>query len=451
MNLELFVELFLFVCLMGLSAFFSSAETSLFSLNSLQLEQMRRMRSPRITLIEQLLSKPRQLIVTILIGNEFVNVSASVISAAIVIDLLGSDMKWVNILIMVPILLLVGEITPKTLAMRNNVAFASFQCRLIDLFARAIAPLRWTVRQIADFFITMIVGSERSRANIVTEDMVRSLAEEAVGEGVLDREEALYINRIFDFGDKKLRDVMTPRSRVSFLSAGSSLEAAARLYRSTGHTKVPVYGKDQDSIIGILYSRDLLSEPLGQRQTKTVGDLVRKAFMVPESKLVADLFYTFRKRKISLAIVVDEYGGVTGLVTMEDLLECIFGEILSPSEVLHERSINTQKTGKNEQRIDAAMTIRQFNRLIGGKLKSNNAETIGGLLLDAFGEMPGEDSRIVVSGYEFEVLAIDGQRIAEVTIRPAPASDHLPGIADSFESYELPTHDPAPDAPSAKE
>ena len=219
MDITLVLELLAFAVLMGLSAFFSSSETALFSLNQLQQEQMRRAGNPSISLIERLLAQPRQLIVTILIGNELVNVAASVISAAIVIRVLGADAKWVNLIIMVPILLLVGEITPKTLAIRNNVAFASAQSRFIHLFARAITPLRWIVRHIAGFFITMIVGHERSRANIITEDMVRSLAQEAVGDGVLDREEALYINRIFDFGGKSLRDVMTPRSQIAFLPA----------------------------------------------------------------------------------------------------------------------------------------------------------------------------------------------------------------------------------------
>ena len=150
------------------------------------------------------------------------------ISAAIVIRVFGADSKWINLLIMVPILLLVGEITPKTLAIRNNAAFAGFQAAYIDLFARAIGPLRWIVRRISDFFITLVVGRERSRANILTEDMVRSLAEEAVGDGALDKNEALYIARIFDFGDKILRDIMTPRSQVHFLPAGASLEDAAR-------------------------------------------------------------------------------------------------------------------------------------------------------------------------------------------------------------------------------
>ena len=188
------------------SGFFSSSETSLFSLNKLQLEQMRRDDNPRTRLIERLLSEPRRLIVTILIGNEFVNVAASVISAAIVIRFLGADSKLVNLLIMIPILLLVGEITPKTLAIRNNVAFATFQSRPIELFARLISPVRWAVRLVAEWFTTLIVGKERSRASIVTEDMVRTLAQEAVGDGVLDLHEARYIEQIFDFGNPTVED-----------------------------------------------------------------------------------------------------------------------------------------------------------------------------------------------------------------------------------------------------
>jgi Mg2+/Co2+ transporter CorC len=158
-------------------------------------------------------------------------------------------------------------------------------------------------------------------------------------------------------------------------------------------------------------------------------DIVREAFIVPESKLVADLFYSFRKRKLSLAIIVDEYGGVTGLVTMEDLLECIFGEILSPSELLRERAINQQRTGKHEHRIDGAMTIGQFNRLLGSNLSSDSAETVGGLLLHAFGEIPQENSHIVVGEHEFEVVSVAGQRIAEVTVRPVPTVETPPTSA----------------------
>jgi len=186
MDVTLWLELILFVLLMGFSGFFSSSETAFFSLSNVQLQQMRQEDHPRIGLIGQMLSEPRRLIITILIGNELVNVAASVISAAVVIQLLGDELKWLNLFVMVPILLLVGEITPKTLAIRNNVAFASAECGPIQIFAKLITPVRWLVRLVSEWFITMFVGRERSRGNIVTEDMVRTLAHEAVGEGALD-------------------------------------------------------------------------------------------------------------------------------------------------------------------------------------------------------------------------------------------------------------------------
>ena len=181
------------------------------------------------------------MIVTILIGNEFVNVAASVILAAIVISLRGAENKFVNLFIMIPILLLFGEITPKTLAIRNNRAFASFQARPLEFFARTITPVRWLVRLVADWITTQIIGKERRRGSIVTEDMVRVLAHEAVGEGVLDKEEARYIDQIFDFGSKTLGHVMTPRSQIVFFPEDMPLEKMVVDLRRTRHTKVPVF------------------------------------------------------------------------------------------------------------------------------------------------------------------------------------------------------------------
>lgn len=424
----LWLELIALAVMMGFSAFFSSSETSLFSLDRVQLDQMRKDDHPRIDLIERMLNQPRRLIVTILIGNELVNVAATVISAAIVIRMLGAESKWLNLVIMVPLLLLVGEITPKTLAIRNNVAFAGAQSRFIDLFARAITPVRFVVRWIADHFITLVVGKERSPANIITEDMVRSLARQAVGEGALDNVEAQYINQIFDFGDKTLRQVMTPRSQVFFLSAAMSLaEMAAELHR-TRHTKVPVFEEDGDSVIGVLFARDLLGVDLNRQNTgesrethlRFLRKLLRKSYFVPESRSVADLFHSFRKRKLSVAMTVDEYGGVTGLVTMEDLLECIFGDIPSPSEILKERQIDFEDLGQGRYRIDGSMTITQFNRLVDAKLAADLADTVGGMLLHRFGELPAEGTRVAIGGFEFKVASTDNQRISEVVVRVLP-------------------------------
>ena len=403
---------------MGLSGFFSSSETAMFSLSSTQLEQMRAEKHPRIALIERMLSEPRRLIVTILIGNEFVNVAASVISATLVIDLLGQGSELVNLLIMVPILLLVGEITPKTLAIRNNVAFASVEGPLIEFFARMIKPLRWLVRKVADWFITLTVGKERSRGNIITEDMVRTLAHEAVGEGTLDKIEAQYIDHIFEFGDRSVEQVMTPRSQVFFLPVDLPLVEMAREVRESRRTKVPVYREHRDTIVGMLHARDLLGIDLDDtpKGRDSLTRILREPYFVPESKPVAELFTAFRERRQSVALAVDEFGGVTGLVTMEDLLECIFGDIPSHSDSNETEYV--EELGANRFSVQGSMPVDEFNQQFGADLPTEPAETIGGLILHEYGELPPENASVELDGRQITVVEVEDNRIKEVVVVP---------------------------------
>lgn len=416
MDYTFWFELVLFAFLMVLSAFFSSSETALFSLSSVQLEQMRRKGHPRVNLIERLLTRPRRLIMTILIGNELANVAASVISATVIIRVLGPGSGWINLLVMVPILLLVGEMTPKTLAIRHNIAFAAFECRPIEFFALIVKPLRWLIRAIADVSITFIIGKERSRGNIVTEDMVRVLAHDAVGEGALDRTEAQFIDHIFDFGNKTLEDVMTPRSDIFFLPLQSSIYEKVEELRRTRHTKVPIYREHRDNIAGILYARDLLGADLEKLSSASQEfiDLLREPYFVPESKPAAELFNTFRERRMSCALTVDEYGGVTGLVTMEDLLECIFGDIHSPSDISPHDYI--KELDKGSYRIDGAMPIADLNERIHSNLDEESAETIGGLLLNEYGELPSEGAVIVINNLKFKVVEVEENRVKELLL-----------------------------------
>lgn len=437
MDYTLLSEVILFVVMLGLSGFFSSSETALFSLSRVQLEQMRRDQHPRIDLIKRMLSQPRRLIMTILIGNELVNVVATVISAAVIIRLFGPEKKWLNLFIMVPLLLLVAEITPKALAIRHNIAFAGVESKPIELFARIIMPLRLLIRKIAETFITLIVGKERSRGNIITEDMVRTLAHEAVGEGTLDSLEAQFIDQIFDFGSKTVEDVMTPRSYIFFLPVEMHLEGMIKELCRTRRTKVPVYREHRDNVVGILHARDLLGidasaimqDPRGREK------VLRKPYFVPESKLAADLFHDFRERKLSVALTVDEYGGVTGLITMEDLLECIFGEIHSPSDELLQ--VHIKDLGDGRHVIDGAMPIKEFNEEMGTELSDEWGETLGGLLLHHYGELPPEGAVIRLGALQFTVVEAEQNRIKTVEFQrsvepenPAPEVPE-PSAADA--------------------
>ncbi|WP_300319216.1 hemolysin family protein [Accumulibacter sp.] len=425
MDPALWIELVVFVVLLCFSGFFSSTETALFSLSSFHLDQMRSAKNPRVELIERLRSEPRRLIVTILIGNEFVNVSASVISAAVIIHLFGAENEMINLLVMVPILLLFGEITPKVLAIRNNMAFATFQARPIALFARLITPLREVIRHVAEFFITLIVGKQRSQGNLVTEDMIRTLVNDAVGKGALDSQEAHYIERIFDFGSKTLRDIMRPRSDIEFLSADLSVPELIAEIKTSRQSRYPVFRERRDTILGILHTRDLLGADLAklERDPHALRKLLRQANFFPETKPAVELFHTFRQRKLSFALIVDEYGGVTGLVTMEDLLECVFGEIASPSdsELIDRHLVSEFDDGR--RLIDAGMSLEEFNQLFRVEIDSGEAETIAGALLDAFGELPATGASIVLCGIKLTVEGVEHNRITRVLVEPLKESD----------------------------
>ena len=433
MDLAFWLELVLFILLLLLSGFFSSSETAMFSLNSVQLEQMRRDKNPRIGLIERMLAEPRRLIVTILIGNEFVNVAASVLSAAMIIQLFGAENKLINLFVMVPILLVFGEITPKTLAIRNNIAFATVESKPIDTFARLISPIRWLVRNISDWFTTLIVGRERSRGNIITEDMVRTLAHEAVGEGALDQTEAQFIDQIFEFGNMTLEELLTPRADITFLPHDIPVKRMLEVLNQTRQSRIPVHGKTRDDIVGILHARDLLNvdlESLEQDRQKFLK-LLRKPYFVPETKPAVELFDKFRHSRRSFALTVDEYGGITGLVTMEDLLECIFGDIPSPSDQVEQYRVEALDDGRYQ--VEGAIPLDEFNERFASALGTGaELETLGGLVLHAFGELPPEGASITIDGFRFTASRVAGNRIQELLVeRPQGGDNPLPGKKDT--------------------
>ncbi|MBF0470718.1 MAG: HlyC/CorC family transporter [Gammaproteobacteria bacterium] len=406
----------MFVILLLLSGFFSSSETAMFSLNTIHIEQMRRSGNPRLELIERMLSEPRRLIVTILIGNEFVNVAASVISAAMVIELFGNENKWLNLIIMVPILLLFGEITPKTLAIRNNIAFATVESRPINFFAQLITPLRWLIRMISDFFTTLIVGRERSSANIITSDMVRTLAHDAVGKGALDRHEARFIDKIFELGDKKLSDLITPRAEITFLPEEISLNEVLTVLKETRQSRYPVYRKHRDEIIGILHARDLINADFSRLESNNSSllKLLRTPYFVPESKPALELFDNFREQHRSFALTVDEYGGVTGLITMEDILECIFGDIPSPSD--SQEQYLTQEISEGRYITHGLMPLEEFNHSFASNLEDEEMSTIGGVVLHNFGELPEEGATTRIHNFTFRVTRVEKNRIEELEV-----------------------------------
>lgn len=412
------IEIILFIVLLGLSGLFSGAETAFFSLNQSQLEQMEQDRNPMVGRIKRLLGEPRRLIVTILIGNELVNVSASVISASLVFHFLGGEDKWwVNIFIMLPILLLIGEITPKTIAIKTNVLFATRVTRPLESFAQAITPLRVVVRFLADGLTTLLIGKERSKGNIITEDMVRTLVDHATDLGDMDSAEQTFINNIFDFGNQTVQALMTPRSNFLAFSIETPVLEILEKAREHGFTRVPIFRNHEDAVVGILHVRDLINPNITIKHldADSLRPLLRQPILVPASKSLSDLFFMFRKRKRSFALVLDEFGGIVGLITMEDLLETIFGSYIQTQDM--EESSEIDENGEQVFKLKGDLHVSGFNKEMGTSLSTDEAETMAGWVLHHYGELPEEGTSFSFEQLGFTILEVVNNRITKIECR----------------------------------
>lgn len=414
--ISLFIEILLLIGLLFLSGFFSGSETALFSLSRIQIENLLKERSNQGKIVKDLLEKPRQLIVTLLIGNEFVNVAITSISAGLLIRLLGYHTTWLNIVIVLPILLLFGEITPKTIAIRHNESFAASVARPLSSFSRWITPLRWLIRTISDWVVNLFVKETDRRGSIITADVIKSIIEEGEKEGIIGSMEKEFVYKIFDFGDTKMDDVMTPRANLFFLPVSMPLKEMIREIKEQHISKVPVYRENRDQIVGILFATDLLglSPDEINKSESTLKRILRKPYFVPVTKRADDLFRDFQKKKISIAVVLDEYGGVIGLVTMEDLLEVIFGKI---SDEYEKSDQVYEKIAENVYRIDSDMPLEDFSELFGETIVSDDVDTIGGFLFSLFGELPTPKATIVFHGMQFIVEKVESNRIKSIIVK----------------------------------
>ncbi|MBF0621898.1 MAG: HlyC/CorC family transporter [Magnetococcales bacterium] len=413
MDIALWVQLGLFAVLLGFSGFFSSSETAFFSLDSRQLDRLEKSGSKQVVLIRKLLSRPRRLIVTILIGNELVNVAASNISASLLLRFVAEeDMWWVNISIMLPLLLLLGEITPKTLAVRNNVGFSVWLSGPIHMFARMITPVRNLVRFVADLFITMIVGPRRSRGNIITEDMVRTLANEAADAGELDAMERQTIHNIFDFGNHTVEEIMTSSTRLVCLPLDAPLDLFLSTFREARLQRVPVYHTNPENIIGFLHYRDLLRPDVNTLfENNQLVSILRQPYFIPKTKPSTDLFHDFLVKKRSIALVLDEQGDIIGVATMEDLLTSIFGDLAVDRREAPAKP--AQQLGDGCYRLEGRMQIARFNQEVGCDLPLS-AKTMGGLVMHSHGELPEVGSKVMVDDFELTVLEMSGRSITQI-------------------------------------
>ena len=326
-EITFFYLLALFV-LLCLSAFFSASETSLFSLSRLRLQRLSQAESERGNRVLKLLERPTRTIVTIQIGNELVNVTASVTMTSLVLYLWGPQNAWLSIPLMLPLLLIFGELTPKRIAFRYAERVSPLLAGPLTLFSTLISPVRTLIKSVVDFCLRILGVPAALSPSGISEDDFKVIVDVGRQEGVVEPEEHKMIERALAFADVRVRQVMTPRSGMFCLDVNLSFAEAIAQVKNAAFSRVPVYHDTVDRIVGTLHAKDLLQSKADGSPPPTMSPLLHAPFFIPETTRIDTLLKEFRRRRRHMAIVVNEYGGTAGLVTLEDLLEELVGEIV---------------------------------------------------------------------------------------------------------------------------
>lgn len=411
------VELVALGLLLLLSAFFSGSETALFAANRLKLRHLKEEGHARARMALHLLEHPARLLSTILVGNNIANTAAAVVATATLVRLLGPERGSLYAFLVVTVLLLIfAEITPKTLAARHADRLALLAARPIQATAALLAPLNRVLSLLTNVLTRPLGGRVRPDAPLVTEEEIQLLVRMGEEQGVLEQDERDMIHSIFEFGDTVVREVMVPRVDMVCVEADDPVEAILEVVRTHGHSRIPVYHETVDHIVGLVHVKDLLSAFKDGRLAGTVRDFTRPAFFVPDTKRLDELFREMRRKKVHMAVAVDEYGGTAGLVTIEDLLEEIVGPIQDEYDT-EEAPIRVQSD--RIAIVDGAVHLEEVNAALGIDLPSGEVDTVGGFVTSLLGHVPAQGDSVTHDGVELSVERVDGHRIVHVKITKA--------------------------------
>lgn len=401
--------------LLLLSALFSSSEAALLSvMRTPRLAHLVNTGSARAIRVTRMLEEPGRLLTTILLGNNIVNVAFATLVTASTLSLVADKEIAVALatVIATVALLIFGEVIPKNLAVRHAIPFA----------LRLARPLKWielvswplvSVLQWLNRLVTTDSGELEAQPSI-TEDELRTLIDIGDEEGVIEAGEAEMLERVFRFGDTRLQEVMTPRTEIIFVEQGASLEPFLDIYVEHPYTRFPVYEGNTDNVIGILSAKDIL-RAIGMKDETT--EVIRDAYFVPETKPIAELFDELRQSGNQMAIAVDEFGGIAGLVTLKRLLEEIVGRVGEEGEAPKDEY---ETLDENVFQVDGGMSIDDVDEELGIKLPEGTYETIAGFVLDSLGHIPVEQEQFDHDGLRIEVTQMQDQKIEIIKLTKGP-------------------------------
>lgn len=404
----------LLICLV-LSAFFSASETALMALNKIKIRQMIDDGVPRAALVGRLLEDPQKWLSAILVGNNLVNIAASALASSIAIRIYGNIGVGIATGIMTLLVLVFAEITPKSLASAHAERFALRIARPIAALTRFLSPLVFIFSSITRGLIKILGGTPEKREPNYSEEELRTMMDVGHEEGSLEGDERRLLQNVFEFGDAQVRDVMIARIDIVAVEVNSTYDDVMSVFSKEHCSRMPVYEDSLDNIIGILHVKDifLLDQ---QREVFALRNHIRRPYYTIESKRIADLFEEMRGKRTQMAVVVDEYGGTAGIVTVQDIIEVIFGDI---SDEYDDGADDIIQVSESEFWVAGSTRLKDINDLLRTQLVSEDFESIGGLMTGLLGRLPRKGDTIEVHNLICQVLDADRTRITRLSVKIA--------------------------------
>ena len=401
--------------LLVLYILFAAAETSLFALSPLDRLRLKERSQARGARVESLLKKPHRLLVTLVVGVEIVTILASVLATSLALSIWGDRGKWMALLVMSPTLLLLGEIIPKSVALTYPAQLALRLAPLVRVALTVFAPVRIVLVQISrGILATLGFRPDLQVPTVLQEDFVRMVEESHRG-GMIAALERDFIQNLLDFGEIRVSQIMVPRPEMFTLPIDLPFPAMIQAIKRSRFSRVPIYEETHDQVLGVLHAKDILD--LCHRhpcEDDLPRQLLRPAYYVPENKRAFDLLTELQAQHQRLALVVDEYGTLVGLVSVEDLLEELCGDI--PQEFQPEEE-PLKEVFPGVWRVKGTMALVDVNDVLDLDLPAEEFDTIGGLVLDLFGSLPREGRVIAYDHLTFRVLKVKGTRILDLEVR----------------------------------
>ena len=410
------LQLVILVLLLSASAFFSSAETALMTSNKLRIRNLAENGDKRAEKVLEITANTDKMLSAILIGNNIVNLSASALSTTLTLKMFGSSLVCVATGVLTFLILVFGEITPKNVASKNAEDMALKYIGIISVLVIVLTPAIYIVNKVAGIVISLFIKNNDDN-NMVTEDELRAMVEVSHEDGVIEKEEKKMIVNVVDFGDTVAGDIMLPRVDMVMVSVESSYEEILKIFREERYTRIPVYEESPDNVIGILNVKDFLL--IEDKENFSVKEHLREPLYTYEYKKTSSLMVDMRKTGANIVIVLDEYGTTVGLITLEDMLEEIVGEIRDEFDAEEDEGIT--KISETEYLIDGSTNLDDVNDRIGLELSSEEYESIGGIIMEKLGRLPVEGEVITFDNIVLTVKKMDHARIEKVGLKLKPS------------------------------